>query len=81
MKHGTQKKKKSWLRSQFHLKASPAKEEDIRISILSLDNLMMTKELKDILKLIEKETIPSVRDAWIEYFLEKTKPTKYIKSD
>ena len=31
------------------------------------------KEEKDILKLIERETIPSVRAAWIDYFLEKTK--------
>ena len=76
MTHETKKKQKSWLRNLFHPKASPVKEEDIRISISSLKKLATTKEQKDILKLIEKETIPSVRDAWIDYFLEKTKPSK-----
>jgi len=81
MKHDTKKKQKSWLRNLFHPKASPVKGEDTRISISSLKKLAMTKEQKDILKLIEKETIPSVRDAWIDYFLEKTKPSKCKKSD
>jgi len=39
-----------------------------------------TKEHEDILKLIENETIPSVKAAWIDYFLEKTKHSKYKKS-
>ena len=81
MTHETKKKQKSWLRNLFHPKASPVKEEDTRISISSLKKLATTKEQKNILKLIEKETIPSVRDAWIDYFLEKTKPSKYKKSD
>ena len=76
MTHETKKKQKSWLRNLFHPKASPVKEEDTRISISSLKKLATTKEQKDILKLIEHETIPTVRDAWIDYFLEKTKPSK-----
>ncbi len=39
-----------------------------------------TKEQKDILKHIEDETIPSVRDAWIDYFLKITKRSQ-CKSD
>ncbi len=81
MKHDTKKKQKSWLRNLFHPKVSPVKEDDTRISISSLKKLATTKEQKDILKLIEKETIPSVKDAWIDYFLEKTKPSKCKKSD
>ncbi len=40
-----------------------------------------TKEQEDILKRIEDETISSVRDAWIDYFLEKTKHSKCKKSN
>ena len=80
MTHDTKKKQKSWLRNLFHPKASPVKK-DTRISLLALNNLASTKEQKDILKLIERETIPSVRAAWIDYFLEKTKPPKCKKSD
>jgi hypothetical protein len=36
-----------------------------------LKQLANTKKLKNILyKYIEKETIPSVRNAWIDYFFE-----------
>ena len=82
MKHDTKKKKNSWLRNLFHLKDSLVKkEDDTRINLSSLKKLAITKEQKDILKLIEQETIPSVRDAWIDYFLEKTKHSKYKKSE
>ena len=80
MKHDTKKKQKSWLRNLFHPKASPVKE-DTWISLSALKKLATTKEQKDILKLIENETIPSVRNAWIDYFLEKTKPPKCKKSN
>ena len=80
MTHDTKKKQKSWLRNLFHPKASPVKE-DTWISLSALKKLATTKEQKDILKLIENETIPSVRNAWIDYFLEKTKPPKCKKSD
>jgi len=52
-------------------------EDDTKINISSLKKLATTKEQKDILKLIEHETIPSVRDAWIDYFLQHTKHSKY----
>ena len=75
MKHDTKKRQKSWLKSLFRSAPSPV-EEDVRISFSSLKKLAITKEQKDILKLIEHETIPIVRNVWIEYFLEKTKPSK-----
>jgi hypothetical protein len=43
----------------------------ITISIPLLKQMATTKKLKDILQNhIDKETIPTVRNAWIEYFLE-----------
>ena len=81
MKHDTKKKQKSWLRKLFRSTPLPVKKDDARISISSLRKLARTKEHEDILKLIENETIPSVKAAWIDYFLEKTKPSKYKKSD
>jgi len=75
------KKTKFRLRGLFRSKRSPVKESDTRISLSVLKKLATTNEQKDILKLIENETIPSVRDAWIDYFLEKTKPPKYKKSN
>jgi len=81
MKHDARKKQKSWLRKFSRSTRSPVKKEDnTRINLLVLKKLAMTKEQKDILKLIENETIPSVRKAWIDYFLEKTKHSKYKKS-
>ena len=80
MKHDTKKKQKSWLRKLSRSTPSPVKKDDTRISISSLRKLVTTKEHEDILKLIENETIPSVKEAWIDYFLEKTKPSKYKKS-
>jgi hypothetical protein len=81
MKHDIMKKQKSWLRKLFRSTPSPVRKDDARFSISLLRKLARTKEQKDILKLIENETIPSVRAAWIDYFLEKTKPSKYKKSD
>jgi len=81
MKHDTKKKERFWLRKLFHSPRSPVKKDDTRISISSLKKLVTTKEHEDILKLIENEMIPSVRNAWINYFLEKTKPSKCKKSD
>ncbi|GAH00435.1 unnamed protein product [marine sediment metagenome] len=81
MKHDTNKKQKSWLRKLSRSTPPPVKKGDTRISISSLRKLARTKEHEDILKLIERETIPSVRAAWIDYFLEKTKHSKYKKSE
>ena len=75
------KKTKFRLTSLFRLKPSPVKEEDdTRINLSVLRKLVTTKEHENILKLIENETIPSVKAAWIDYFLEKTKSSKYKKS-
>ena len=73
MKHDTKKKQKSWLRKLFRSTSPPVREDDTRISFSALRKMVRTKEHEDILKLIENETIPSVRAAWIDYFLEKTK--------
>jgi len=81
MKHDTKKKQKSWLRKLFRSTLPPVREDDTRISFSVLRKLARTKEHEDILKLIENETIPSVKAAWIDYFLEKTKPPKCKKSD
>jgi len=75
MKHGTKKRQKPWLRNLFRSTPSSV-EDDTTISIPSLKKLAITKEQKDILKLIEHETIPSVRAAWIDYFLQHTKHSK-----
>jgi hypothetical protein len=72
MKYDNKKKQKSWLRNLFRPKDSPEKKDSLT-SLLTLKNLATTKELKDILNLIERETIPSVRVAWIDYFHEKIK--------
>jgi len=80
MKHDTKKKQKTLLRTLFHRKAYPFKEVTW-ISISALRTLATTKEQEHILKLIENETIPSVKAAWIDHFLEKTKHSKCKKSD
>ena len=50
-----------------------------QMSFFKLKKMATTKRLKDILKNhIENENIPSVRTAWIEYFLEiKNKKSNY----
>ncbi|EMR74186.1 hypothetical protein MBGDN05_00515 [Thermoplasmatales archaeon SCGC AB-539-N05] len=75
------KRKKFSLRKLFYPKASQVKIDGTRISLLALKKLATTREQKNILKLIEHEIIPSVREAWIDYFLEKTKPSRYKKSN
>ena len=73
--HDTKRKKKLGLRGLFHSKVSPV-EEDAEISFASLKKMATTRDQEDILKLIEHETIPTVRDAWIDYFLKITKRSK-----
>jgi len=52
-------------------KIKPEKEIITSISIPILKQMATTKKLRDILQNhIDKETIPTVRTAWIEYFLE-----------
>jgi hypothetical protein len=79
MKHNTKKKQKSLFKKLFHPIPPQVKEVGARFNISSLRKMARTKEQKDILNLIEQETIPSVRDAWIDYFLEKTKHSKIQK--
>jgi hypothetical protein len=81
MKYDTKKKKKFWLRKLFCSTANPISKNDTFITLSALRKMVRTKEHKDILKLIENETIPSVREAWIDYFLEKTKSFNCKKSD
>lgn len=76
----TRDTKKSRLRGLFHRPKQQVKGKDARIGFSSLKKMVTTKEQEDILKRIEHETIPTVRDAWIDYFLELTKRSKY-KSD
>ena len=76
MKYNTKKRQKSRLKNLFRSTSAPVEEGHTKISFSALKKLASTKELKDILKLIEHETIPTVRDAWIDYFLEKTKQCK-----
>ena len=73
------KTKKQRLKKLLH-RSTPIKIEKKIISIASLKKMVTTKQQEDILKKIEFETIPTVRDAWIDYFLELTKATK-IKSN
>ena len=76
MKHDIKKKQKYWLRKLFRYNSSPSREDDIRANFLVLRKLARTKEHEEVLKLIEHETIPSVRAVWIDYLLEKTKSSK-----
>ena len=72
--------KKFKFRNLFQKNQKPSKDKNPRISLSSLRNMAKTKEQEDVLRLIEDETIPSVRDAWIDYFLEITKHSK-LKCD
>jgi len=44
-----------------------------KINFSSLNELATTPELKDMLNRIENETVPQVRDIWLEHFIEKTR--------
>jgi membrane associated rhomboid family serine protease len=49
-----------------------AKYKKDEINFLNLKQLADTPELKEMLKKIENETVPQVRDIWLEHFFEKT---------
>ena len=76
MRDDIKKTKKFKLRELFSPTPHPVKKEDKKISISSLKKMVKTKEQEDVLKMIEHETIPSVRDAWVEYFLKITRRSK-----
>ena len=71
-----QERRKFKLRGLFRSAPPPVKEDDVKVNLSLLKKLATTKEHEDILKLIEHETIPTVRDAWIDYFFEKTRCPK-----
>jgi len=57
---------------------SPQKQRKIDFS--NLRKLAETHEQKKLLKRIEDETVPQVRDVWLEHFLEKTRCPKCRKT-
>ncbi len=67
------KTKKLRLKKIFHSALTPVKEEVTEVNLSLMKKLATTKEHEDVLERIEHETIPSVRDAWIEYFFKITK--------
>ncbi len=69
----TKKTKKLRLKKLFRSAPIPVKEDDSRVSLSLMKKLATTKEQENVLEMIEQETIPSVRDAWIEYFFTITK--------
>ena len=73
MTRDTKKTRKFRFRGLFHHAPPQVQEEDTKVSLSALRKMVRTKEQEDVLKLIEHETIPSVRDAWIEYFFKITK--------
>lgn len=50
-----------------------------KINFSSLKDLATTPELKDMLNRIENETVPQVRDIWLEHFVEKIRCPKCKK--
>ena len=73
MTREAKKTKKLRLRKLFRPASHPVKEEGSEVNLSLMKKLATTKEQEDILERIEHETIPSVRDAWIEYFFKITK--------
>ncbi len=70
------KQKRITLKGLFRNTAPVEKEKDSRPSMPLLKKMATTRELRDVLKKIEYETIPTVGNAWIDYFLEVTKRPK-----
>jgi len=73
------KQKRITLKGLFRNTTPVEKEKDSKPSILIIKKMATTRELRDVLKKIECETIPTVRNAWIDYFLEVTKRSKCSK--
>ena len=48
-------------------------EKPKRFDYSNLRSLATTPELRDILRKIESETVPQVRDIWLEHFVEKSR--------
>ncbi len=73
MTREAKKTKKFRLKKLFRPAPPPVKEDDSRVNLSLMKKLATTKEQEDVLERIEHETIPSVRDAWIEYFFKISK--------
>ena len=73
MTREAKKTKKLRLKKIFHSATPPVKEEVTEVNLSLMKKLATTKEQENVLVRIEQETIPSVRDAWIEYFFKITK--------
>ena len=76
MTRDTKKTKKLRLWRLFHPSPPKVKKEEAKENLSVLKKLATTKEQRDILKLIEHETIPSVRNVWVDYFLKITKQSQ-----
>lgn len=57
-------------RSIYYDSSEPRKTRELDYA--GLKKLATTPELKEILKRIKNETVPQVRDIWIEHFIEKS---------
>lgn len=64
-------------RTIYYDSYSPQKPRKIGFS--NLQQLAETSEQKELLKRIETETVPQVRDVWLEHFLERTRCPKCRK--
>ena len=73
MTREAKKTKKLRLKKLFRPTPHPVKEQGSEVNLSLMKKLATTKEQEDVLERIEHETIPSVRDAWIEYILKITK--------
>lgn len=62
-------------------KAIKVEDQSQTHNIHVLEKMATNKELKAIFKKIKNENIPSVRNAWIDYFLESIKRSKFNKID
>lgn len=59
---------------------SYAAQKPSKINFSSLRALATTPELREMLNRIENETVPQVREIWLEHFIEKTKCPKCGKT-
>ncbi len=73
MTHDPKKTKKLRLKKLFRPTPPPVKKDGSEVNLSLMKKLATTKEQEDVLERIKHETIPSVRDAWIEYFFKITK--------
>ena len=73
MTREAKKTKKFRLKKLFQPAPPPVKKDGSEVNLSLMKKLATTKEQENVLEKIKHETIPSVRDAWIEYFFKITK--------